>query len=261
MAVQDYHIVGESEYTGMDNLATILWDRVWWASLGRTLWYMVLCLSLGFWPPIALAIVLSEIRRGKLLYRIIYYMPAMLSGIVVIYLWRLLFDPSAVGTLNNLFSYIGLGPFGWLTDTRLAMICCIIPTVWAGAGPGCLIYLAALKTVPDDLYEAAAIDGCGFWAKLRHVTIPSIKGLIIIQFIGAFIGAAQSTGYILVMTFGGPNDSTKVAGLYIFEKAYLYLKFGSAVAAAWILGVGLLGFTVLQMKRLSRMEFKANVAE
>ncbi len=243
VALQDYHVVGESKFTGLSNLAGVLWDKTWWASLGRTLYYMFLCLSLGFWPPIFLAVLLSEVKRLRTLYRVIYYLPTILSGIVVIYLWRLMYEP-----------------FGVLSNAKLAMICCVLPAVWVGAGPGCLIYLAALKTVPTELYEAAAVDGCGFWKRLWYVTFPGIKGLIVIQFIGAFIGASQSAGFILVMTFGGPGEATKVAGLHIFEKAYVMLRFGTAITMAWLLGTAMLVFTAIQLKRLSRMEFKANVS-
>ena len=135
------------------------------------------------------------------------------------------------------------------------MLCCLIPTVWAGMGPGCLIYLAALKAVPDDLYEAADIDGAGFWGKIRHITLPTLKTIIIIQFIATFISASQSAGWILVMN--GMAESTKVAGLHIWERAYMYLKFGSAVTMSWILGVCLLIFTVQQLRVLSRVEFRA----
>lgn len=124
-------------------------------------------------------------------------------------------------------------------------------------GPGSLIYLAALKNIPNELYEAADIDGAGFFAKLRHIVFPSLRGLIIIQLIAAFIVAAQSSDFILVMTFGGPNEATRVADLLIFEKAYLYLRFGLATAMAWILSLLLMGFTVLQIKHLSKMEFRA----
>ena len=136
------------------------------------------------------------------------------------------------------------------------MVCCVLPSVWAHLGPGCLIYLAALKGIPEDMYEAAELDGASFFQKVRHIVLPSLKALIIINFIGAFIAAAQSGGFILVMTFGGPNQATQVAELEIFQKAYLYLRFGTAVTMAWVLGVALLGFTVLQLRRLSRMEFK-----
>ena len=255
MVAQDYRIVGESKFTWAQNLADVLWDPVWWASLGRTLYYMALALGLGFWTPIVLAILLTEVSHGKILYRTLYYLPAVLTGMLVIYLWKLIFDPAETGVLNMLLAKVGIGRLQWLQDKRLAMFCCILPSIWAGMGPGCLIYLAALKSVPEDLYEAADIDGCGFFKKLRYITLPTIKGLIIINFIGAFIGASQSTGFILVMTFGGPNKATNVAGLHIFQKAYLALKFGTAVTMAWMLGVVMLGFTVIQLKRLSRMEF------
>jgi multiple sugar transport system permease protein len=123
-------------------------------------------------------------------------------------------------------------------------------------GPGSLIYLAALKGIPDELYEAADIDGAGFFQKIFTIVIPNLKALIIIQFIAAFIASAQQSGFILVMTFGGPNEATRVADLLIFEKAYLYLEFGIATTMAWILGMLLMGFTVIQLRKLSRMEFK-----
>jgi len=255
MVFQEYRVVGESRFTGFQNLADVLWDPVWWASLGRTLYYMALVLGLGFWTPIVLAILLTEVSHGKILYRTLYYLPAVLTGMLVIFLWKLIFDPSEAGVLNMLLAKVGIENVRWLEDERFAMFCCVLPGIWAGMGPGCLIYLAALKAVPDDLYEAADIDGCGFFKKLRYITLPTIKGLIIINFIGAFIGASQSAGFILVMTFGGPDESTKVAGLHIWEKAYLMLRFGTAVTMAWMLGVVMLGFTVIQLKRLSRMEF------
>ena len=255
MAFQDYRVVGESKFVGLQNLADVLWDKAWWRSLGKTLYYMVLMLGLGFCTPIILAILLTEVSHGKILYRTVYYLPAVLTGMVVIYLWKLFFDPSDAGVLNMLLAKIGIGKQGWISDEKQAMFCCVLPTIWAGMGPGCLIYLAALKSVPDDLYEAADIDGCGFFGKVWYITVPTIKGLIIINFIGAFIMASQSTGMILVMTFGGPNEATKVAGLRIFEKAYLLLRFGTAVTMAWLLGVVMLCFTTLQLQRLSRMEF------
>ena len=257
MVVMDYKVVGQSAFVGLKNFADVLWDPVWWGSLGRTLYYMALIFTLGFWTPIALAILLTEVSRCRILYRTIYYLPAVLTGFVVVYLWKLFFDPSDAGLLNSLFNAVGLPSMKWLNDRRLAMLCCVIPTVWAGMGPGCLIYLAALKTVPDDLYEAADLDGCSFFGKIRYISLPTIKGIVIIQMIAMFIHASRSAGWILVMTFGGPGEATKVAGLHIFEKAYLFLRFGSAITMAWMFGVCLLIFTIQQLKILSRMEFRS----
>ncbi len=257
MAFQDYHIVGPSPWTGFGNFAEVLFDPAWWASVGKTLYYMALLLGLGFLPPIFLAILLQEVSHSKMLYRVLFYLPAVISGVIVIYLWKLLYDPSDAGILNQMLLALGLPKSMWIKDEALAMLCVVLPTVWAGVGPGSLIYLAALKNIPRDLYEAAEIDGAGFRSKLRHIVFPSLRGLIVIQFISAFIVAAQSSDFILVMTFGGPNEATRVADLMIFEKAYLYLRFGLATAMAWILSLLLMGFTVLQIKHLSRMEFRA----
>jgi multiple sugar transport system permease protein len=126
--------------------------------------------------------------------------------------------------------------------------------VWAGMGPGCLIYLAALKGIADDFYEAADIDGATFVDKILFVVFPILKPLLIINFVGVFIGSWNSTANILAMTGGGAG--TEVAGLHIFYKAFIFLKFGPATAMAWILGVMLIGFTVYQLRILSRLEFR-----
>ena len=134
------------------------------------------------------------------------------------------------------------------------MIACVIPMVWAGMGPGCLIYLAALKGIPDDFYEAADLDGAGFIAKILFVVFPILKPLIIINFVGVFIMAWMSSANILALTAGGAN--TEVAGLRIFYEAFTYLKMGPATAMAWLLGFMMIGFTVYQLRILSRLEFK-----
>ncbi len=255
MAVQDFKLVGDSPFTGFANLAEVLFDQTWWASVGKTLYYMFLSLGLGFLPPILLAILLQEVSHGKVLYRVIYYLPAVISGVIVIYLWKLLYNPTDAGILNQILMSIGLPKSMWIKDESLAMLCIVIPGIWAGMGPGSLIYLAALKNIPNDLYEAADLDGAGFVQKIRHIVFPSLKGLIIIQFIAAFIVAAQTSDFILVMTFGGPNEATRVADLLIFEKAYLYLKFGLATTMAWLLSLLMMGFTVMQIKYISKMEF------
>lgn len=273
---QEFRFVGESQWTGLNNLADVLFSAEWWAAIVNTLRYMVLILALGFFAPIILAILLQEVSHCKLLYRTLFYLPAVMSGLVVIYMWRLFYGAGPAGVLNQVVQscYDGINyllvpvvslfnpawegfvfqPIAWIEDSNWAMLSCILPTVWASAGPGCLIYLAALKGVPDDVYEAAEIDGANFFQKIWHVTLPTLKALIIINFVGAFIGAAQSGGTILVMTFGRAN--TEVAELHIFKEAYTNLRFGSAIAMAWILGITTLLFTIYNLKRLSNMEFK-----
>ena len=146
-------------------------------------------------------------------------------------------------------------PYKWLSDPDTAMIANVIPMVWAGMGPGCLIYLAALKGIPDDYYEAADIDGATFIDKILFVVFPMMRALILINFVGAFINSwITSADNIMALTGGGAN--TEVAGLHIWYSAFTYLKFGPATAMAWMLGFMLIGFTVHQLKILSRVEFK-----
>jgi multiple sugar transport system permease protein len=147
-------------------------------------------------------------------------------------------------------------PFRWLDDSETAMLACVIPMIWAGMGPGCLIYLAALKGISNDFYEAADIDGASFIDKIMFIVFPTLKPLLIINFVGVFIRSCYgSTQTILAMTGGGAN--TEVAGLKIFYKAFVYMQFGPATAMAWILGFLMIGFTMYQLRILAKVEFKA----
>jgi multiple sugar transport system permease protein len=271
MAFQDYNVRGFSQFVGMENFANALFDTAFWHSMWVSLQYAMIFMVFGFAAPIVLAILLTEVPRGRLLFRTIYYLPAVLTGIVVIFLWKGFYGPyglinqvlnCVIGLMNHLphvqFSEIHTT---WTDSPRLALFFVLLPTVWAGMGPGCLIYLAALKTIPEEMYEAADVDGAGICAKLVQVTLPSIKALVLINFIGAMIGAMRSGGdFVLAMTGGGPytpRGQTEVIGLQIFYQAFFYLRFGLATAMAWILGAMLIGFTVMQLQRLSRMEFRA----
>jgi len=330
MAFFDYRLLGDSIFVGVDNVGDLLFNNLWWQSVWNALRYSFLVMSLTFLPPIMLAILLQEIPRGKILFRVIYYLPAVITGLVTVLLWKQFYDPSRQGLLNVVMlripaiGFVGIGliflvltvmfarrlwmnemylpawgfiiagvllfitcsgmarpilfpiyetlgeslraiplrlfscmpePYNWLSDPDTAMVSCVIPMVWAGMGPGCLIYLAALKGIPDDYYEAADMDGATFIDKVLFIIFPTLKALVIINFVGAFIGSWYSaTGSILVMTGGGAN--TETAGLHIWYKAFTFLKFGPATAMAWMLGFMLIGFTVYQLQILSRVEFK-----
>lgn len=257
IAFQDYRFLRESRWVGLDNFTAVLFSPFFWGAMARTCLYVAISLALGFLTPICLAILLHEIPRGKIFFRVLYYLPALTTGIVVIFLWKTFFEPGPNGYLNYLFSFVNIAPQSWLDDPSLAMLCCVLPTVWAGVGPGSLIYLAALKSIPEELFEAASIDGCGFFDKIRLVAIPYMKPLIIMNFVGVFIGTFHSSGYILVLTGGGPDRATLVASLEIFYEAYARLSFGAATAMSWILAFCLIGFTLFQVKYLSKVEFRS----
>lgn len=255
MALLDYQLILKSTFVGIDNFANVLFDARFWNSMGATLHFAFWFLTVGFATPILLAFLLHLTPRHRLIFRTIYYLPALLSGAALFVLWRQFL--SADGLINNMLGMIGITiTRSWSEDPMLAMLSCVLPAVWAGAGPGCLIYLAALKTIPEEQFEAAEIDGAGFWRKTQNIVIPGLKPLIIINFIGAVTAAFQSSQNVLIMTGGGPNGATEVAALRIFYEAFMFLNFGPATAMAWILGAMLIGFTLIQLRRLSQMEFR-----
>ena len=340
MAFQDYKILGSSKYVGLKNFIEIVGDITFWRYLLQTFIYVGYSIGLGFLVPLGLAILLSEIPKGKVFFRTLYYLPSLTTGIVTLFLWKgMLYDNTKQGLLNSfmlmfndwplaaaltvkllLFAGFGLlavmciiqifnrrnekmerffaiaiggliggflifllansvlreGPVGlvrmfasafnfkvqkFLQDPDLAMLWIIVPAVWAHAGSGCLIYLAALKGIPDGQYEAADIDGAGFWKKIVHVTFPNLKALIIINFVGSVVGAFHASQNIFVMTGGGPEDKTMTAGLFIWYNAFVYLDYGTATAAAWILGALLIGFTLNQLRIMNKMQFRSTSVE
>jgi multiple sugar transport system permease protein len=210
------------------------------------------------------------VPRGKVLFRTIYYLPAVLSGLIMIFLWKSFYGEfgminEVINVFINGWNWITGSAYpefhkNWLNDPDLALICILLPVIWAGMGPGCLIYLAALKTIPEDIYEAADIDGAGIRHKVFHIALPSIRMLIMINFIGVMVATIKGGGnFALAMTGGGPYapyGETELVSLKIFLQAFGYLRFGVATAMAWILGSMLVGFTVFQLQKLSKVEFK-----
>ena len=260
MAFQDYRIVGSGEWQGLDNFIRVASDPGFWKAWWRTLQYVGITLALGFVTPVVLALLLTEIPRGKIFFRTVYFLPHLTSALVIMLLWKMMFDPTENGMLNQMLAFFGIGRQAWLQDPAWAMTCCILPGVWAGAGMASLIYVAALGSLPPDYYEAAAIDGAGILGRFRHVTLPQLMPLMVINFVGAFIAAFQGMGSIFLLTFGGPGDATSVLSLAIWKEAYNNLRFSTATTMAWFLGVALVGFTYLQIRFLRRVEFRQAAA-
>ena len=260
MAFQDYRIVGTGTWEGLDNFIRVASDPGFWKAWGRTLQYVAITLALGFVSPVILALLLSEIPRGKVFFRTVYFLPHLTSALVVTLMWKMMFDPTENGMLNQMLAWFGVSRHAWLQDPSWAMTCCILPGVWAGMGTASLIYIAALGALPPDYYEAAAIDGAGIFARFRHVTLPQLMPLMVINFVGAFIAAFQGMGSIFLLTFGGPGDATNVLSLVIWKEAYNNLRFSTATTMAWFLGTALIAFTYLQIRFLRRVEFRQAAA-
>jgi ABC-type sugar transport system permease subunit/ABC-type glycerol-3-phosphate transport system substrate-binding protein len=260
MAFQDYHIIGRAQWIGMDNFIDAFHEHSFWLGVETSFLFTVYSLVLGFFLPIFLALGLSEIPVGKMLYRTLYYMPSVTSGLIVGFLFKQFESKTPPGIFDTLLSSLSMGhipKIDWLDDPHWALLACVVPRIWASAGPGCIIYLAALKGVSEEMYEAADLDGAGIWAKICKITLPTLKPLILINLIGAVIGAFQATDTILVMTGGGPVNATSTLGLEIFYNAFLYLRFGYATSVAWVMGALLIGFTLFQLRIMKDIKFSA----
>lgn len=268
IAFQDYRIVKGTEWVGLDNFISVFTQPIFWKSLINSFLYVGLSILIGFFIPIFLAISLNEIPRFKVFFRTVFYLPAMTSGIVIALLWRQFYDKSETGLLNSLLAPIINGinallgtqiPIAndWLGNPSLAMFAVVLPGIWAGAGPGSILYLAALKNIPDERYEAADLDGATWWQKVLRITLPGLKPLILINLLGVFIAGFKAMENIFVLTGGGPLYATHTIGLEVWTNAFMFLKFGYATAAAWVMGAILIGFTLIQIRNLLKMRFGA----
>ncbi len=258
MAFQDYKVLADKPLVGLDNFITVLLDPKFYKFLWITWKFVVVNIALGFLSPIVLAIMLNEIPRGKLSLRMMFLLPQVSSGLVIAFIWQMMYDPTEVGFFNSVLLQLGLiaRPLQFLNDPNWALLWVTMLSVWAGIGGGSLIYLAALKTVSEDLYEAAETDGAGIWQKLWRITVPTLLPIILINFVGSFIGLFKSMGNIFLLTGGGPGDETTVISLAIWRDSFIYLKFGTATATAWVLAALLASFTLVQLRILSRVEFR-----
>ncbi|MDR3691357.1 MAG: extracellular solute-binding protein [Fimbriimonas sp.] len=271
IAFQDYRIIGQAKWVGLDNFIDVFTRPVFYRSILNSFLYVALSLLIGFFLPIMLAIALNEVPRGKVFFRTVFYLPAMTSSVVVSLVWRQFYDKGAEGTLNSLLAplivhlvnpiieIVGMKPVpianDWLGDPSLAMFAVVLPGIWAGAGAGSILYLAALKNISPERYEAADIDGANWLQKILYITVPGLKPLILINLLGVFIGGFKAMENIFVLTQGGPLNATRTIGLEVWQNAFMYLKFGYATAAAWVMGSILIGFTLIQIRYLVRMKF------
>jgi len=266
IAFQDYRIGQDPQWVGMDNFIAVFTQPIFWKSLVNSFIYVGLTIVIGFLIPIFLALALNEIPRAKVFFRTVFYLPAMTSGIVIAFLWRQFYDKTEAGLLNTLLApfidlYNGIfhteisKALDWLGNPTLAMFAVVLPGIWAGAGPGSILYLAALKNIPDERYEAADLDGANWIQKIKWITLPGLKPLMLINLLGVFIAGFKAMENIFVLTLGGPLYATHTIGLEVWTNAFMFLKFGYATAAAWVMGAILIGFTVIQIRNLTRMRF------
>ena len=241
-----YDLLTPPKWIGLTNWTRLLRDPLTWQSLKVTAQYALGAVILGVIFGLALAILLNQNVRGLSVYRTVYYLPAVVSGVSVAMMWILVFH-GRLGILNRLLALVGIPGPEWLADSDWVLVAFIVMSVW-GVGGGMVLYLAALQGVPTALYDAAKIDGAKAWQQFRHVTVPMISPVILFNVIIGIIGSFQVFTTAFVMTGGGPGRATYFIGLGIYLNAFQFLKMGYASAMAWLLTVIILLLTFLGFK-------------
>lgn len=246
LSFTDYNIITDPEWVGLENYATMFGERLFWQALRVSAIYSVVSVPLGLGLSLGLAVLLNHAMRGILVFRSIYYMPTVISGVGVAMLWRWLFN-AEFGVINVLLGRVGIEGPAWLLDANWALPALIITSLW-GIGGTTLIFLAGLQAIPQELYEAAEIDGAGIWSQFRSITLPLISNVTFFNLVLGIIGALQVFTDAFVITRGGPNHATLFLSVYLYQHAFQYLNMGYASAIAWFMFLVVMLLTVLVFK-------------
>lgn len=265
-----FDAITQPHWAGLENYKTLIFeDPLFWKSLTNTLYMVVIGLPVALMFSLFLAIMLNQKIRGLAFYRTIFYLPSITPVIASSILWLWLLNPQ-IGLVNHLlhpivsfFSVvtgIKIPLPGWLSDPVWAKPALILMGLW-GVGNTTVIFLASLQEVPEELYEAALIDGTGKIRKLWHITLPLISPVIFFNLVIGIIGYFQYFTQVWVMTRGGPEDATLYYAYYLFNNAFLYFKMGYASAMAWILFIITLVCTLIVFRTSSRWVYYSGEAK
>lgn len=246
LSFTDWDLLTAPRWAGLRNFTDLLGfhlssgqlranDPLFWKYLGNTL-FLLLGLPLNMAGALALALVLNRKLKFRVFYRLVFFLPSILSGVAIFYLWRWIYNPD-YGLINVALAQIGLIGPDWLTDISWAKPALIFMGFWLGVGGHNLIlYLAALQNVSQELQEAASIDGAGAWRRFLVVTWPALAPVTFFIFTMGVIGGLQG-GFeaAYIMTGGGPAGATTTLGYYIYTNAYVFFRMGYAATLAWVL--------------------------
>lgn len=246
--------LSEMKYIGTQNYSFVFQDKNYWSALGNTFKYALVVTVLKNGLGLALALLIVKQVRGKGLFRTSLYMPVTFSYVVIGVLWTWIYNPT-FGILNSFLTKVGLGSLiqGWLSDPNVALYSVAWVDIWKWIGFHMVLYLAGLQGVPNELYEAAEIDGAGKFQKFWSITLPQINGILVVNVLLAITGAfVNNYNLINVMTDGGPFGSTEVALTYIVRTAFDYRNVGKANAMSMILFAIVLVIGFLQFRVMTK---------
>jgi alpha-1,4-digalacturonate transport system permease protein len=250
----NYTGVGAYQYIGLSNYSHLFGDSNFYASLERTLLYTVLVVPLNFVFSLLIAnLLVSKHSKGKLVARIVFFIPWLISPIIVGVIWRWLFGEN-FGLINYIIQELGGHPILWQSDANLSLAVVVCAAVWSGTAFSMLLFIAAIKNVPTSYYEAASIDGADSWHLFRHITLPSIAPTSFIVILLSTLTAMKEYPLFLSLNGGGPGTSNNLIVQYIYNTGFSLGQIGYASAASFVLLLILMAVAFIQMAVNRRME-------
>jgi multiple sugar transport system permease protein len=253
ISLTKWDLVSAPKFAGLTNYINLGKDTLFWTSLRNTVFFVGLNAPLAVAIPLGLAILVSDAIPGRALFRSAFTTPLMISVSSVGVLWVWFLNPT-FGLINHYFELVGLPDQNWLTQNGWAMVAVVITTVWWTSGWNLVLFLAGLQEISENLYEAAKLDGANSWALFRYITVPGLRTTLLFVGVTTIIGSFRVFGQVLVMTNGGPFDSTRTLVQHIYETGFRNFRMGSASAIAWALFLIVMIFTLLQFRLLRETE-------
>ena len=240
--------LGATRFVGLKNYRDLLGNPLFWTALRNTLYFVAVGGPLSAAVSLAAAVAVnSKLVRWRALFRSAFFAPWVTTLVAVAIVWRYLYHPQ-YGLFNAALGHLGLGPVDWLGDPRWAMPSIILLSVWKNFGYNMLVFLAGLQAIPEELYEAAALDGAGAWHRFRHVTLPMLGPTFVFVGVVTMIASFQIFSEPYVMTQGGPLKATETLVLFMYEEGFRWWRLGSAAAIAVVLFLITLAGTLIQLR-------------
>ena len=252
MSFQYVDMINPALWVGWINYQKVLADPLFGIAWRNTLVFTAYALVFGYAVPLALALLVNEMRHGKAVFRLAFYLPVMLPPIVTAFLWLWLYNAD-YGMINALLGLFHLPGGLWLETQASALPALVVVSTWGTGGSAMLIYLAALQGVPATLYEAAEIDGTNMWQRLWHVTLPTIRPIMLLMLVLQIIATMQVFTEPFTITGGGPNNATLTVLMLIYRYTFQNAEFGEASALGIILFLVLAVFALIYMRMTSRL--------
>ncbi|WP_367123918.1 carbohydrate ABC transporter permease [Streptomyces phytohabitans] len=250
LAFQEVNFATGNSWVGLENFRRLADDPLTVTAWRNSALFTLYALLLGYAVPFVTAIVVNEFRHARAYFRVLVYLPVMLPPVVVALMWNWFYDPGP-GLANELLRTLHLPTSAWIDSADTSLVSLVVVATWANMGTTTLIYLAALQTIPGELYEAAELDGANLWQRVRHVTIPQTRFVLLILMLLQIVATMQVFTEPFVMTGGGPDDSTVTVMLLIYRHAFVYDDFGTASALSLLLLI-VLGLFSAAYLRLTR---------